>query len=100
MKFKGTPNILVRQRKVGPLRKVKNFRFDKNGFYETDNPKLCKFLMRHFEVIEDKEIQGEPVRVEVTEPQIELKHCKKCDFTTTNQGDLLAHYRNAHPKAK
>jgi hypothetical protein len=28
----------------------------------------------------------------------ELRHCKKCDFTCENQGELLAHYREAHPK--
>lgn len=26
-----------------------------------------------------------------------LRHCKKCDFSCDNQGDLLKHYREAHP---
>lgn len=25
-------------------------------------------------------------------------NCKKCDFKTENQGDLLVHYRTEHPK--
>lgn len=27
-----------------------------------------------------------------------LRHCKKCDFTCESQGELLKHYREAHPK--
>ena len=27
-----------------------------------------------------------------------LRHCKQCDFTCENQGDLLRHYREKHPK--
>jgi len=28
------------------------------------------------------------------------KHCKQCDFTCVNQGELLAHYRKSHPKGE
>ena len=27
-----------------------------------------------------------------------IRHCKKCDFTCDNQGALLQHYRDKHPK--
>lgn len=26
--------------------------------------------------------------------------CKYCDFETDNRGELLAHYRNDHPKSR
>jgi hypothetical protein len=34
--------------------------------------------------------------ITVTAPT--LRHCKKCDFTCDNQGDLMRHYATAHPK--
>lgn len=34
--------------------------------------------------------------ITVTAPT--LRHCKKCDFTCETQGQLLAHYRQFHPK--
>ena len=45
-------------------------------------------------VEEISEIDGFQIRPESTE----LRHCKKCDFTCENQGELLAHYREKHPK--
>ena len=43
--------------------------------------------------------------IELEEPKEEKKlpadgfyNCKKCDFKTENQGDLLVHYRTEHPK--
>ena len=33
-----------------------------------------------------------------TETESTLRHCKKCDFTCETQGQLLAHYREQHPK--
>ena len=49
---------------------------------------------------------GGKVEIPVLETQIEteiseettLRHCKKCDFTCETQGQLLAHYREKHPK--
>ena len=29
-----------------------------------------------------------------------LRHCKQCDFTCENQGDLLRHYKTVHGKNK
>jgi hypothetical protein len=37
-------------------------------------------------------------RFEEIKEEIKLKRCKKCDFTCDNQGELLAHYRESHPK--
>ncbi len=44
------------------------------------------------EVISDF-IQGTEIKAFST-----LRHCKKCDFTCETQGQLLAHYRDTHPK--
>ena len=43
----------------------------------------------------EKPIEAE--EVEITAEKT-LRHCKKCDFTCDNQGELLAHYREKHPK--
>ena len=34
--------------------------------------------------------------ITVTAPT--LRHCKKCDFVTESQGELMRHYATAHPK--
>jgi hypothetical protein len=90
MKFKAAPNYYVRlankfvQRSTG----LKGLHFDKNGEYTTTNEIMIKVLSQHFEVVEDVvELKTEPSHV-----------CKKCDFTTDNQGLLLSHYRSEHPK--
>lgn len=38
--------------------------------------------------------------VDPAEPEkpSDLRHCKKCDFACETQGQLLAHYREMHPK--
>ena len=83
MKFFGTPGMLVKERIRKPFsmeyREKPRFHFDENGEYETTDEKLIEKLKRKFK-------HDEP------------KHCKKCDFTCNNQGELLAHYREIHPK--
>ena len=43
---------------------------------------------------------GKPIEAEEVEIKSENspRHCKKCEFTCENQGELLAHYRAEHPK--
>lgn len=84
MIFLGTPNKAVIgvtmngfDRVIKPL-----FRFDKNGEYETNDPKMIKRCQKQFEVKEE------------TKP----RKCKKCNFTCETQGELLRHYRENHPK--
>lgn len=79
MKFYGTPNMLIRVRNVKPFRAI---RFDANGEYETDHPRLIARLKTRFK----------PIETTIEEPIEEFK-CKKCDFVTENKGLLLAHYR-------
>jgi hypothetical protein len=53
MKFYGTPNMLVKERKRKPFSRKFEFkplfRFSPNGEYETDDPKLIERLKRRFE---------------------------------------------------
>lgn len=51
MKFIGKPGMLVRDK-----RKKKNYRFDKDGFLETDNPRLIRALSVKFSIFDGEEI--------------------------------------------
>jgi len=57
MKFKGTPNMLVTDHRTN-----KKYRFDENGFFETDNEDLARKFARKFEEVKPvKEIaNGKP----------------------------------------
>lgn len=105
MKFYGEPNMGVFEivRKKNGMRKVKRelvFRFDDNGEFVTDDESLIKRLMHRFAHEEGSTAEVAVEKVEETEvkPEVKLRKCKKCDFTCENQGELLAHYRNKHPK--
>lgn len=93
MKFFGTPNMLVKIRQRVPLSahfKLKPaFRFDENGEYEIDDPKLIEKLKKKFRY---EETQTEQAPTEKT------YCCRKCSFTTENRGVLLRHYQQEHPK--
>jgi hypothetical protein len=106
MKFYGEPNSLVKinSKTIRRSAKIKGFRFDKNGEYETDNEFMIRAMKRKFkyeEVLWGMDNEVPFIKIENnadTGEEIKLKHCKKCDFTCENMGDLLAHYRTAHPK--
>lgn len=100
MIFYGTPDMLVRLNKA-QNRRLKFFRFDSEGRYQTDNERLIKVLktkFKHDPVDKESVINIVKPDEENRTSEIILKHCKKCEFTCENQGDLLAHYRSAHPK--
>ncbi len=78
--FIGTPDMLVRLRQ--PIGTLKHFRFNENGHFSTDNPKLITRIGQKFEEL-------------VT---VESFVCNKCEFTTDNKGLLMSHYRKDHPK--
>jgi hypothetical protein len=98
MIFYSEPSMLVRINKnIASNRRLKSFRFDSEGKFETENPRLIIALKRRFKY--DIEVVTEEPKEEVIEIKEEaLKHCKKCDFTSTNQGELMQHYKNIHPK--
>ena len=72
--FLGTPNMLVRLHT--PIGRIKGFRFDAEGRYTTEHPRLIKRIADKFQV----------------EPIQQFK-CKKCDFQTENKGQLMSHYK-------
>lgn len=98
MKFYGTPKMLVNVKNLKPLRQ---FRFDSNGEYGTENPRVIARLKKRFKyeelvTVEVKEEDAQEV-TKVIEGVKEFE-CKKCDYKTSNKGELLAHYRTAHKK--
>jgi hypothetical protein len=94
MKFYGPPDMLVRVRKGKPIR---HFRFDKNGEYETENPRLIKLLEQRFTAAKPTQ---EPEQPPEQPKGLKTHKCKKCDFEADNAGDLMVHYRKSHPKKK
>ena len=90
MKFySDEPNLhIIRQRLIG--NRTEHFElclFDGNCELETEDKEVIRQLIniyRH-EEIEEK-------------PEVKMKHCKKCDFTCENQGELIRHYKTMHPK--
>jgi len=98
MLFKSEPNLFCRiankyvQRATG----MKGFYFDDKGEYETKNEVLIRALSQSFKIVEETKPVEEPETIdETTKP---IRHCKKCDFTCDNQGDLMRHYRKEHAK--
>lgn len=85
MKFYGNPNETIIERKYNQFTKKqlnkKLFVFDNNGEFQTEDIKLIEKLKQHFKY-ENNAIESD-----------KIFKCKKCDFTTNNQGELLAHYR-------
>ena len=91
MKFQYKPNCAI----IDYDKMVKICTFDENGFFETDNPKLIKRLQKSRKI---KQVTEEKPKTKPEEEKEKVYKCKKCKFTTTNMGELLAHYRNEHPK--
>lgn len=91
MKFQYKPNCAI----IDYDKMVKICTFDENGFFETDNPKLIKRLQKSRKI---KQVTEEKPKTKPEEVKEKVYKCKKCKFTTTNMGELLAHYRNEHPK--
>lgn len=101
MKFKGEPNLFIRINK--PHRgEVKHFNFDENGMYETEHPMTIKRLQAQYEIYEEVVLPSE----EIIEPLMDadegeiLLSCKKCNFETSNKGELMSHYKKNHKKGE
>ena len=85
MKYFGEPGLTVVDYKK--LKKV--FVFNENGEYETDDPKLIDWMKKKKNFIRCEETPIETIM-----------QCKKCDFTCSNKGELMQHYKREHPKKK
>lgn len=111
-KFFGEPLKIINSKTSNkPL-----FRFDTKGEFITDDEEIIKRALGYFDHIKmiAEPIGDKVVKTVVTIPMtittkgeeeiknslnVDLKkHCKKCDFTCDNQGELLAHYRESHKK--
>lgn len=105
----GPANMAVmttkKNRITGLMKRVCVFRFDANGRYETDDPKIIAKARRKFKVMEDPspeshveavvDIEREPAEPDSTGTY----RCKQCDFVADNWGVLMAHYRAEHKKS-
>lgn len=97
MKFQGKPNLTI----VDYKRLVAICTFDENGFFETDDPNKIKYLTTKTTSAKVVEEQSKVTPKEEKPQEVpgeKVYTCKKCKFTTTNMGELLAHYRIDHPK--
>ena len=95
MKFYAEPNLhIIRQRLVG--NRTEGYElcvFDENGEVETEDKEVIRQLKNIYR--HDEEPQTEP---ENKLPADGLYNCKKCNFSTTNKGELMQHYKHSHPK--
>jgi hypothetical protein len=108
IKFFGEPLKVITSKASG----MPMFRFDTKGEFITDDPVIIERAMGFFDYIPMKaEVTGEKVEKtftvlpltittkddvkneKVEKPIEKVLKCKKCDFTTDNQGVLMAHYR-------
>jgi len=102
-KFFGQPLKEIKSKTSGKMM----FRFDTKGEFITDDDEIIQRALGYFDHIElIAETKGKRVKKTISDPimtitttnEIDLKHCKKCDFACDNQGELMAHYREKHPK--
>jgi hypothetical protein len=100
--FKGEPNMLVNLKP--PIGTTKHVRFDGSGEFTTENERMIQRFHHRFDSVP---ADGKELTEEMTDDlefqqhqQEETKHyaCKKCDYVTENKGELMAHYRQNHPK--
>jgi hypothetical protein len=90
MKFKFRPNTAI----INYDKMVEICTFDENGFFETDNPQIIKYL-KNRQLVKVVEEQPES-KIETAKPKAFI--CKYCGHEATNKGALMAHYRIKHPK--
>lgn len=80
------------------------FCFDANGEFETDDLKRIEWIKKNKPFIRHEEIKIENASAQKPGTNETAKgnvmNCKKCDFTCSNKGELLAHYRKEHKKER
>jgi hypothetical protein len=111
VKFFGTPNMLVKERKRKPYTiefiYKPLFRFDGNGEYITEDKKLIEKLKKKFKYetinkyvdfdnlwwFEENENNANDQGEEIKNYQ-----CKKCEQSFDNWGLFMSHCKKEHPK--
>jgi hypothetical protein len=102
-KFFGEPLKEIKSKQTGKV----IFRFDTKGEHITDDEEIIKRALGFFDYIKlksetvgtkvKKTVEAPKMTIETTKMDDEIKvgtrKCKKCDFTTDSQGELLQHYR-------
>lgn len=87
MKFYGEPNLLIRPRKNGRFKRLRPFRFDQNGEFETDNPLLINALSKKFKTEkENDEYTEEELREMAKEKGIKSWHVKSIEKLKSELG--------------
>lgn len=81
MKFYSEPHMLVRPKQNGRFKRLRPFRFDENGVYETDNPLMIKALSRRFK--SDSEAQEETEAIEEIEEEKEMTYQELKSYAKT-----------------
>lgn len=102
VKFIGEPFQLVRFNP--PIGLLKYVRFDACGEYVTEDERVIKRFQHHFDSVpaegekETPELPEDDLQLERQQDETKQFTCKKCDYVTENRGELMAHYRQNHPK--
>lgn len=73
--------MLVRPKQNGRFKRLRPFRFDENGVYETDNPLMIKALSRRFK--SDSKAQEETEAVEEIEEEKEMSYQELKSYAKT-----------------
>jgi hypothetical protein len=108
-RFYGTPLQAIKSNQTGKVL----FVFDTKGEYLTDDENIIRRALGFFDnikldakaisALEKKTHIVPPMTITTKKEEEPVKvhnerHCKKCNFKCNNQGDLLVHYREKHPK--
>ena len=83
--------------------------FDENGELETEDKEVIRQLRNIYRHDEPKSEEAPHLEEETkeennaTDDKVEeekIYQCKKCEYTTTNKGELMQHYKKMHKKGE
>lgn len=84
MKFYSEPHMLVRPKQNGRFKRLRPFRFDENGVYETDSPLMIKALSRRFKSdLEAIKVTEETEVIEEIEEEKEMSYQELKSYAKT-----------------
>ena len=100
--FLGTPRMLDKLNP--PIGNKKRLRLDANGEITTEDERVIKRFHHKFDSkpskngIEQAVEELDDGSFDIIDGDKQYYPCKKCEYTTLNKGELMAHYRKDHPK--